>query len=227
MTNQEKRFSLLSRIRKMLILLVTLYAMLAMLHWPIGYTFFTQLSNLYAAAIVACQLLLRRRGKTLFLLKYTAAVSITLTFLVFLCVLAPIHPRGILGAYMQDHGSSLCMHLINPILTVWDFLDDARSDCPLTRRHIFLAVLPPLGYFVFILILGRCGLRWAGMTAPYPFLNYAAPAGWFGFRPDTIDRTTLGVGVFYAVLAMLGAVLLIGWLLQFAVHRMKKVPYSE
>ena len=41
------------------------------------------------------------------------------------------------------------------------------------------------------------------MAAPYLFLNYAAPAGWFGWMPETAGYTTLGIGVFYAVLAML------------------------
>lgn len=29
------------------------------------------------------------------------------------------------------------------------------------------------------------------------FLNYKAPAGWFGFAPNTFNSTTLGVGVVY------------------------------
>ena len=30
-----------------------------------------------------------------------------------------------------------------------------------------------------------------------------APAGWFGFMPQTADYSTLGVGVFYCILALL------------------------
>ena len=41
-----------TRILRAAILLSTLYAVLMMLHWPIGFTFFTLLSNLFAAAVV-------------------------------------------------------------------------------------------------------------------------------------------------------------------------------
>ena len=216
----------LPRLRKCLILVMTLYATLAMLHWPLGFTYFTQLSNLYAAAIAAC-LLVRRPGRTLALLQYTAAVSISLTFAVFLLVLAPLNPRGLFAAYAQDHGASLCMHLLTPVLTVWDYLADSAGTSLPRRRHIPFAVLPPLVYFLFILILGQCGLRWGGMSAPYPFLNYSAPAGWFGFRPETFGRATLGVGVFYAVLVMLLAVLLFGWGLQAASSRRRCFPEQD
>ena len=44
-------------ILKILILLSTGYAVIIMLHWPIGFTFFTLLSNIYVAAVVLMQLL--------------------------------------------------------------------------------------------------------------------------------------------------------------------------
>ena len=50
-----------TRILRAAILLSTLYAVLMMLHWPIGFTFFALLSNLFAAAVVLLQLL---RGGT-------------------------------------------------------------------------------------------------------------------------------------------------------------------
>ena len=198
---------------KILILLTTLYAMLMMLHWPIGFTFFTQLSNLYAALIVILQLLFRRPGKRLVLWKYTAAVSITMTFLVYLFALAPAVPGGLLAAYAQDHCASLCMHLITPVLTVWDFLKNDAPASDWDNRFLPLSALPPFAYFAFILILGQCGFRWWDMSAPYPFLNYTAPAGWFGFLPETAGYTTLGIGVFYVVIAMTALFLLSGWLL--------------
>ncbi len=205
---------------KLLILTVTLYAMIMMLHWPIGFTFFTQLSNLYAAAVAALQML-RPRSARLATVKYTAAVSITATFLVFLTVLAPIDPRGFAAAYAQDHCASLCMHFITPVLTVWDFLANDAGDLRPDRRLVPFAVLPPLLYYWMILILSKGGFRWNGMTAPYPFLNYEAPAGWFGFRPETAGYTTLGIGVAYAVLAMVGVFLLLGWLLAAAARAVR------
>lgn len=196
------------------ILLSTGYAFAMLLHWPIGFTFFTQLSNLFTALVVLCQLLMPRQAERLKLWKYMAAVSIFLTFLVYLLVLAPIMPGGILAAYRQDHWASLCMHVITPFLTLADFfLYD--TDYPWRVRHVFLAALPPFAWLVFILVLGQLGLRWGmgSMTAPYPFLNYATPAGWFGWMPETAGYTTLGIGVFYAILAMIPLVLLLGLLL--------------
>ena len=38
-------------ILRILVLCSVGYAVLRMLHWPIGFTFFTQLSNLYAASV--------------------------------------------------------------------------------------------------------------------------------------------------------------------------------
>ena len=195
---------------KILILLSTAYAMIRMLHWPIGFTFFTQLSNLYAAAVVLLQLLSGQKHRVL---KYTAAVSIFITFLIYLLILAPMMPGGILAAYRQDHYASLFLHVITPGLTIADFfLNDA--DGVWERKHIFLALLPPSLYLLLILVLGKLGVRWGrgDMAAPYLFLNYEAPAGWFGFLPQTAGYTTLGIGVFYCIAAMLLLFMLVAWL---------------
>ncbi len=190
-------------ILKILTLLSTGYALLRLLHWPIGFTFFTQLSNVYVALTVLMQLILPE-NKALHFVKYTAVVSIFITFLIYLIVLAPMMPGGILAAYRQDHYASLCLHILTPVFSISDFfLND--TDYPWKTRHIFYAALPPLLYYLFILALGKSGFRWGtgNMTAPYLFLNYNAPAGWFGWMPETAGYTTLGIGVFYAVLAML------------------------
>ena len=197
---------------KILILLSTGYALIQMAHWPIGFTMFTQLSNLFAAAVAACQLARRNRGgEGLATAKLAATASIALTFLVFLLVLAPMEPGGILAAYAQDHYASLCLHLLTPLLTLADFLVNDAPAHRWRRRQLAWVLAFPVGYFGFILILGACGFRWwRGMAAPYPFLNYEAPAGWFGFMPETASAGTLGIGVFYAILAMLALLLLVG-----------------
>jgi len=200
------------------ILLCTLYAVLMMLHWPIGFTFFTLLSNLFTALVVLLQLLAPpERQRPLRLWKYLAVSSIFLTFLVYLLVLAPIMPGGIRAAYRQDHYASLCLHLITPLLAIADFLLH-DGDYPWRKRHVLCALLPPMAWLLFILVLGQCGLRWGAgsMTAPYPFLNYAAPAGWFGWMPETAGYTTLGIGVAYAILLMIPVMLVLAALLLFA-----------
>ena len=115
-----------------------------------------------------------------------------------------------MAAYSQDHCASLCLHVLTPGFAVADYLlfDSRAGDWKV--RDARWALLPPLAYFSLILLLRACGLDWMGMAAPYPFLNYAAPAGWFGWRPDTAGPATMGVGVAYAMMLMLGVFLLIG-----------------
>ena len=188
---------------KLLILASTAYAVVKLLHWPIGFSFFTQLSNLFLAAVVLLQLLLPK-SRPLPGLKFSAVLSIFVTFLVFLTVLGPVIPGGLPAAYAQDHGASFCLHLLNPALA---FLDFFRNDAlfPYKKRHAALALLPPFGYFLFILALGQLGLCWGptGMMAPYPFLNYGSPAGWFGFVAGGSSFWPLQIGAFYAVLILL------------------------
>lgn len=195
---------------KISVLISTAYAVIMLLHWPIGFTFFTQLSNIYAAAVVLLQLISRKKHP---LLKYSATVSIFITFAVYLLFLAPMMPGGIFAAYRQDHYASLCLHVLTPAFTIADFfLND--TEFRWEKKHLLYAVFPPVCYLIFILVLGKLGVRWGrgDMTAPYLFLNYGAPAGWFGFMPETANYTTLGIGIFYCIIVLLLLVLLIGWL---------------
>lgn len=195
-------------ILKILILLSTLYAVIMLAHWPIGFTLFTQLSNLFVAAVVLAQLI--RPDGRLAPVKFTATVSISVTFGVYLAVLAPMAPGGFFAAYAEDHCASLCLHAITPLLTVADFLLHDAPGHAWPKRDAPIAVLPPLAYFLFILILGRRGVRWWGMAAPYMFLNYDSPVGWFGFDLAATSLRTPGVGVFYVALAMVGVFWLVG-----------------
>lgn len=197
-------------IPKLIALASTAYAVIAMLHWPVGFTYFTQLSNIFAALVSLWQII-RPASLSAGRAKFSAAVSIAATMLVFLLVLAPMDPRGLIAAYAQDNCASLCLHFITPVSVLADFLlnDSGESYSPA------LAIAPPICYFALIMALSLCGFRWNGMAAPYPFLNYIAPAGWFGFMPESADLKTLGIGVFYAVIVMLAAFLIIGRALGF------------
>jgi hypothetical protein len=150
--------------------------------------------------VVLTQLIARR---PLARLKFTAAVSIAVTFLVYLLILAPLMSGCLIDAYAQDHCASLFLHLITPLLTLADFI---INDAPARRwrcSDALWATLPPIIWFGFILVLGTKGVRWHdGMAAPYMFLNYESPAGWFGWKPNTISMTSPGIGVFYVILLM-------------------------
>ncbi len=204
---------------KLLIIASVIYACIRLWHWKIGFTYFTQLSNIYTAVAVLLQLLSDRRATRL--VKYTATVSILITGVVFGVVLAPMVPGGMLAAYRQDHYASLCLHFITPILTIADFLwNDTTGTWH--KSDVWYGILPPTLYFVLILVLGAIGVEWRGMAAPYFFLNYHAPAGWFGYLPETADFSSSGIGVAYAVLAMIGAFLLSGWALLWLARRITK-----
>ena len=58
----------------------------------------------------------------LYITKFIATISITLTFFVFLTILAPTLNGGILHAYLDNGAGSLCVHFITPILAIIDFL---------------------------------------------------------------------------------------------------------
>lgn len=196
---------------KIAIILVVVYATVMMLHWPIGFTYFTQLSNLFAAFAIILQLIDRQDRSWIYLIKYMATVSVFITGMVFLLILAPFDPHGFIGAYLQDHLASVCMHMIVPVLMVWDFL---KNDTPfsLKKGYAVYAMIPFLVYFIFVMIIGRLGLRWYGnMTGPYPFLNYGAPTGWFGWDLSRAGYDSLGIGVAYVIVVMSGIVGLIGW----------------
>ena len=212
-----------NRIFKYLLIACVIYAVIMMAHWPIGFTFFTQLSNIFAAVVITIQVFYEsKRGaddtkdyaRSILILKFMASVSLFVTFLVFLLFLAPFVPGGIIAAYTQDHCASLCMHLFNPVLIGCDlFICDRKRDW--SSVPAWCSAVPFFVYFLFIVILGACGFRWrfangTVLSAPYAFLNYTSPAGWFGFMPGTADMTTTGIGVFYVVVVMTAAILLIG-----------------
>ena len=211
------------RIFKYLLIACVIYAVIMMAHWPIGFTFFTQLSNIFAAVVMTVQLIYESKrdadetvgyARYILILKFMASVSLFVTFIVFLLFLAPFVPGGIVAAYAQDHCASLCMHLLTPVLIGCDlFICDRNRDWESVPA--WCSAVPFLVYFLFILTLGICGFRWrfangTVLSAPYAFLNYTSPAGWFGFKPETIGMTSAGIGVFYVVIVMTAVILLIG-----------------
>ena len=207
---------------KIAVVISTGCAFVQLAHWPLGFTFFTQLSNLYAALIALAQLNRRFRYR-LTVAKYTATVSVLITFLVYLTVLAPATPGGMLAAYAQDHFASMALHIVSPLLCLADFLLNDAPARPWKMGCLRLALIPPVVWLLLILILGRCGVRWHGMIAPYPFLNYAASTGWFGFAPEAADASSLGIGVFYVICAIIAIYLAVAALL-LALAQARRLP---
>ena len=212
-TGWKKEDTIRSMVLKIIAVLASCYGMAQTYTGPQFLTFFTNLSNIFLDVVMLVFLaqdfqMLKSDGKRPFangwyVVKFMATISITLTFLVYLLLLAPMNEGGIIGSYLHNNGGSFCVHFITPVLAILDFiLYDYRMES--SRKHILFAVVPPLCYVGFVIILAALGVRWyKDMYAPYNFLNFGAETGWFGFDLSQMGSKTLGIGVFYMIAVLL------------------------
>lgn len=192
----------------------SIYGMWRTMTGVMSLTYFTNLSNIFLDIVLVLFfvidfILLVSGGEKIYkrnwqyIVKYMATIGITLTFLIYLTLLAPTSQAGFINAYLQNGAGSLCVHFIAPVLGILDFLwFDYRYKSNLA--HVIFAVIPPLVYVGFVVLAAELGLRWNGtMWAPYNFLNFGAPTGWFGFDLSQLGAETLGIGVFYMIVVLL------------------------
>ena len=99
-------------------------------------------------------------------IKYTATVAITITFLVFFTMLAPLMGVDYLLSF-----KNYSLHAIVPILAIVDFfLFD--KDIQLTYKSSLLATIPPVCYVVFVYVGAIFKIQYAkNLYYPYFFLN--------------------------------------------------------
>lgn len=167
----------------------------------VTFLYFTVQSNVFAIAVALLFLvdsLLRLLGKKPFvtgvmrLIKFTATIAVTVTFLVFATMLAPLMGLDYLLSY-----SNFSLHVIVPILMMFDFLYFDK-DVPLNRFTCLWGVAPALAYFVFFLIGSVAGIRYLNNGfAPYFFLDYQAN-GWF-----RVSESGLGTAYWFLILLVL------------------------
>jgi hypothetical protein len=153
-------------------------------HWSRRLLYFTAQSNIWLGITFLAIVLFpfkkknAERWKTrLYLFKYIFTVSITMTGLVFCCLLAPFS-----GDDYQPWGlCNLFTHIFTPAFAIIDlFIDD--YPILLNGKRIALSLLPFLLYFFIASLLGFAHTDFGrGVTYPYFFLNYTSPAGVFGF----------------------------------------------
>lgn len=187
------------------------------------FTYFTNLSNVAIDAILLVFLVLdmkaltekgpvKSKSNVLYIIKFMLTISITLTFLVYLFLLAPTNEGGILHSYFANYAGSFCVHFVTPVLAIIDFFAfdyEYKSN----NLHALYATVPPLVYVCYVVIAGYSGIRWYGnMYAPYNFLNFGAPTGWFGFDLSKLSSESLGIGVAYMILILLVIFIGIGYL---------------
>ena len=209
---------IISIIIKLIAIISSIYGIIKTYYGYITFTYFTTLSNVFITVILIPflikDLLLIKNKKIefnnyLYITKFLATISITLTFFVFMTILAPTLKGGFINAYLLYDGASFALHFLTPVLAIIDFLffdNEYKSK----NSHSIYAIIPPLVYVLFIVIISSLGQRWGNMYAPYNFLNFGAPTGWFGFDLSILGWETLGIGVFYMIILLIIIFIIIG-----------------
>ena len=195
----NKKKLIASIIFKVISLIASVYGLVFTIDSIKSFTFFTTLSNVALDFVLAVFIVI----DVILLTKFLLTLSITLTCFVYIIILGPTSENGLIGAYLNKYAGSLGVHLIGPVFAIADFL---AFDKGFVAKKIYAiyAVIPPLCYVAFVYILAALGVRWYDtMTAPYNFLNYAAPTGWFGWDLSQMGSESLGIGVVYMIVVLL------------------------
>lgn len=169
--------------------------------------FFTVQSNIFVMLIALLflinevVLLISKKNlinQVLLHIKYVATVAITITFLVFFTMLAPLMGMDYLLSF-----KNFSLHAIVPILAIVDFfLFD--KDIQLTYKSSLLATISPISYVVFVYAGRIFSLKYTqDLYYPYFFLNIDSNG--FLFEKGTM-------GVIPWIIILLGAIIGLGCL---------------
>lgn len=202
---------------KLIAIIASLYGII--LNWKglFSLTYFTNLSNIFMVCVLMWALvkhIKHPRNKATYTslphsdntnalwytVKFIATLSIMVTFSLYVFFLAPTNEQGFIAAFTHNYCASLCVHVIAPLFALADFLlfdNPSKSN----KYTVWCGVIPPFAYIAYVYILSFWfHVTWKhGMPAPYNFLNYAAPSGWFGLEWGAISSTSLGIGVVYFI----------------------------
>ncbi len=180
-----------------------------------GVLYYTIQSNLWVFLITAVYLALSvvhlftgpgETWRVLEIVRFAVLVGITITFLVFWCMLAPAMEKEYLLSV-----NNILVHTLVPLMFIADFFLFNRAAAP-GRIQVLWCIAMPLYYFIFSLVHAalRPQLRFQdGSRYPYFFLDLDK-FGWFGFQN--------GLGVFWWVLIVLGLTLGLGYLYRFVLR---------
>lgn len=162
-------------------------------HWSKRFLYFTAQSNIWIGTTMLVLVIYAMLGKKppqfLYLLKYIFTVSITVTGLIFVCLLGPFgDPSYHLWAF-----SSWLTHIFSPTFAVWDFFVD-RESIPLRGGQVWICVIPPLAYAAVTVLLELFNVDFGrGLIYPYFFMDVRSPVGFFGFS----NQLPYFAGTFY------------------------------
>lgn len=179
------------------------------------FKYFTIQSNLALAlvSLIGAVILLKKAEapRMWFVIRLVAAVSITLTGVVFCFVLAPTLERDAWSL------SNILTHVVVPVVSVIDYYVSCAYG-ELRKADAFYVVIPPLAYAVYSGI-GYVN-NWdfgGGRNYPYFFLDWGSPAGAFGF---TNELPFLGCA--WWIMLLLGFLILVGLIYVSTLNRFRK-----
>ncbi len=148
-------------------------------HWTRRLLYFTNQSNIWIFLVTILLLIPIRDEvrKNLYITRYIFTVAITLTGIIFCCLLGPFADES----YHAWSLSGFLTHVFVPIFAIADFfVDEYKVD--IKRRDVFLCLIPILIYFALCTLLFFFKVDFGrGDNFPYFFFNYLSPAGIFGF----------------------------------------------
>lgn len=158
-----------------------------MVHIGAGYSvlnffsYFTNLSNLFAAAVLLLVAADGSDGRHE-LLRFVSAVNMTIVGLVFAVLLRNVD----LGALQP--WVNVVLHYVMPVAVVLDWLI-APPQRRLTARDMLIALVFPALYLAYSLVRGSA-IGWY----PYPFLNPATAGG-----PGAVAAYAAGIAVTFGL----------------------------
>jgi len=171
------------------------------------FTLQSNILNIVVMAIFLADEILRHYGKsslanpTLRTIKFVSLTSVMLTLIVFGFILTPVLPLIYVFSV-----TSITLHFIAPLLSLADYWVFDRGQAT-SISEIWYALVPPLGYFVFVLLATFIGLEFSSENpfVPYFFMDYRT-LGWF-----RIDDNGIGVAYWGLFISLIVGAL--GWIL--------------
>ena len=185
------------------------------------FKYFTNQSNIWIAllefVLAICLISSLKKEKyelnrLAYVLQLVFTVSITLTGLIFCFVLFPaiIFTAGDGVASILSSWQQILLHVFVPIFSIIDLLVFTRPMKFNYKPFDFLyAAIPPIYYLIFQII--GYNLNWdfgGGVNYPYFFMNWASPAGLFGFSDQMPYFMGNGYWIIVIVIIVLGFSLL-------------------
>lgn len=132
-TKYNRRELIIGIIIKAVAVAASVYGMIRTIDSLKSFTYFTNLSNILIDIVLIMFIYMDIRllasegakdskGNWAYILKFMATISITLTFLIYLTLLAPTNEKGFVMAYLSNGAGSFCVHMVTPVLAIADFI---------------------------------------------------------------------------------------------------------